>query len=52
MTQAQVVLIVFIITYLFIALQRIPGLRIDRPSGVTIGSIHSFPHDALPISEK
>lgn len=29
---------IFIFTYLLIAIQRIPGLRIDRPSGVTIGS--------------
>ena len=29
---------VFIITYILITVQRIPGLRIDRPSGVTIGS--------------
>ena len=51
MTQAQVVLIVFIITYLFIALQRIPGLRIDRPSGVTIGSTLLLLSGLLTIRE-
>ncbi|MEJ2637285.1 MAG: anion transporter [Calditrichia bacterium] len=32
------VLIIFILTYLFIAIQRLPGLKIDRPAGVIIGS--------------
>lgn len=32
------ILIIFIVTYILITVQRIPGLRIDRPSGVTIGS--------------
>jgi Na+/H+ antiporter NhaD/arsenite permease-like protein len=32
------ILLVFLITYAFIAIQRLPGIRIDRPSGVTVGS--------------
>jgi len=31
-------LAIFILTYVFIAIQNIPGLHIDRPAGVTIGS--------------
>ncbi|OQX21431.1 MAG: hypothetical protein BWK80_33400 [Desulfobacteraceae bacterium IS3] len=37
MQNSYLILLIFIITYIFIAVQRIPGLRIDRPSGVTIG---------------
>ncbi|MBN2384492.1 anion transporter [bacterium] len=32
------VLFIFILTYVFISVQRIPWVRLDRPSGVTIGS--------------
>lgn len=38
MENNYLVLPIFVITYIFIAVQRIPGLKIDRPSGVTIGS--------------
>jgi Na+/H+ antiporter NhaD/arsenite permease-like protein len=34
----SIILIIFIITYFFIAIQNIPWLKIDRPAGVTIGS--------------
>jgi len=38
MENNYLILTIFIITYIFIAIQKIPGLQIDRPSGVTIGS--------------
>ncbi len=37
MTYNHLIAAIFIIIYMLIAIQRIPGLRIDRPSGVTIG---------------
>jgi Na+/H+ antiporter NhaD/arsenite permease-like protein len=38
MEQQYLVLLIFILTYIFVAIQNIPGLKIDRPAGVTIGS--------------
>jgi Na+/H+ antiporter NhaD/arsenite permease-like protein len=38
MEHPYIVLAVFLFTYAAIALQNIPGLRVDRPSGVMIGS--------------
>jgi len=38
MEHPYLVLLIFIVTYVFVAIQGIPGLRIDRPSGVVIGS--------------
>ncbi|MDZ7374631.1 MAG: anion transporter [candidate division KSB1 bacterium] len=32
------ILLIFVATYAIITVQRLPGVRIDRPSGVTIGS--------------
>ncbi len=32
------VLIIFVLTYFVIAMQRLPGLKIDRPGGVVVGS--------------
>ncbi|HBC46597.1 MAG TPA: anion transporter [candidate division Zixibacteria bacterium] len=34
----NLILLIFIITYIFVAIQNIPGIKIDRPAGVTIGS--------------
>lgn len=51
MEHPTLVLIIFIITYVFIAVQRIPGLRIDRPSGVTIGSTLLLLTGLLTIEE-
>lgn len=38
MTSHTLVLIVFLFAYATVAVQRIPGLRLDRPSGVTIAA--------------
>lgn len=38
MEHSYLILLIFIITYIFVAIQNIPGLKIDRPAGVTIGS--------------
>jgi Na+/H+ antiporter NhaD/arsenite permease-like protein len=38
MEQSLVILLIFIITYIFVAIQNIPGIHIDRPAGVVIGS--------------
>jgi Na+/H+ antiporter NhaD/arsenite permease-like protein len=51
MNHPQLVLFIFIITYIFIAVQRIPGLRIDRPAGVTIGSTLLLLTGLLTIEE-
>jgi len=38
MSHNLVVLLIFVVTYIFISIQRLPWIRIDRPSGVMIGS--------------
>ena len=38
MEHPYLVLAIFLFTYAAIALQKIPGLHIDRPSGVVVGS--------------
>jgi Na+/H+ antiporter NhaD/arsenite permease-like protein len=38
MERSLVVAGIFVLTYVVIAIQRIPGIRIDRPSGVMVGS--------------
>jgi hypothetical protein len=30
--------IIFVLTYLLITVQKIPGLKLDRPAGVSIGA--------------
>jgi Na+/H+ antiporter NhaD/arsenite permease-like protein len=51
MGHQDLVLLIFIITYVFIAIQNIPGLKIDRPSGVTIGSTLLLLTGVLTIRE-
>lgn len=51
MEHRYLVLVIFGITYVFIAIQRIPGLKIDRPSGVTIGSTLLLLTGVLSIRE-
>lgn len=51
MEHRYLVLIIFGMTYVFIAIQRIPGLKIDRPSGVTIGSTLLLLTGVLGIKE-
>jgi Na+/H+ antiporter NhaD/arsenite permease-like protein len=38
MTASMGILALFLCTYVLIAVQRIPGIRLDRPSAVWIGS--------------
>jgi Na+/H+ antiporter NhaD/arsenite permease-like protein len=38
MDNSYLILLIFILTYVFVAIQNIPGLKIDRPAGVVIGS--------------
>jgi Na+/H+ antiporter NhaD/arsenite permease-like protein len=38
MNNSLLILLIFILTYIFVAIQNIPGLKIDRPAGVVIGS--------------
>jgi Na+/H+ antiporter NhaD/arsenite permease-like protein len=37
MDQPLLVAVIFVLTYVVIAIQKIPGIRIDRPSGVMVG---------------
>ena len=37
-SSSPLILGIFLLTYVFIAIQRIPGIHIDRPSGVMVGA--------------
>lgn len=51
MLHQDLVLLIFIITYIFIAIQNITWLKIDRPSGVIIGSTMLLLTGVLTIRE-
>lgn len=49
MTSAR--LVIFVITYLLIAIQQIPGMRVNRPAATLMGAVAMVAIGGLPASE-
>ena len=44
-------LIIFILTYILIIVQKIPGIKLDRPAGVSIGAILMILANVITLDE-